>query len=137
MSFEHRLRTRYSETGQDGIIHHSSYVVYLEEARLEFFKTLGCDVNELEKKRIFCPVTDLSIKYLKPLFSLEDIQIQVALAEVSKVRFGLNYRLFRNGTCTAKATSVHCFVNASFKPMRLSAIWGDKIADSYSLRNCK
>jgi acyl-CoA thioester hydrolase len=117
MKFQHAIRTRYSETGQDGIIHHSSFVVYLEVARLEFFKKLGCDINELEKKKMFCPVIDLSLKYLKPLHSLEDIIVEVAVDTFSQVRFSLKYRILREETCVAMGTVSHCFLNESFKPI--------------------
>lgn len=119
MTFKYPIRTRYSETGQDGIIHHSSYVIYLEVARCEFFKILGCDVNELEKNRMFCPVVDLYMKYLKPLHSLEDIVVEVTVGEVSKVKFSLNYRILRGETCVATATVSNCFLNESFKPIAI------------------
>lgn len=117
MTFKHGIRTRYSETGQDGIIHHSAFVVYLEVARLEFFKELGCEINELEKKKLFCPVIDLSLKYLKPLYSSEDIVVQISVDAFSKVRFSLGYQIFREETFVAMGTVSHCFLNESFKPI--------------------
>lgn len=117
MPFEYAIRTRYSETGQDGIIHHSAFVIYLEVARIEFFRTIGCDINALEKKKIFCPVVDLSLKYLKPLYSLEDIAVQVSVGDFSKVRFSLNYSILREKTCVATGVVSHCFLNESFKPI--------------------
>ncbi|MBY0528631.1 MAG: acyl-CoA thioesterase [Rhabdochlamydiaceae bacterium] len=115
--FNVKLRTRYSETGQDGIIHHSAYVIYLEEARVEFFKSIGCDINVLEKEEIFCPVVDLSMKYLKPLYSLQEIVVQVSVLSSSKVRFVLEYQIFREGSCVATGTTSHCFTNGAFKPI--------------------
>jgi len=115
--YKHTIRTRYSETGQDGIIHHSSFVIYLEVARLEFFKQLGCDINELEKKKIFCPVVDLSLNYLKPLRSLEDIIIQISVETFSKVRFSLSYQVLKEELCVATGSVSHCFLNESFKPI--------------------
>jgi acyl-CoA thioester hydrolase len=115
--FNIKVRTRYSETGQDGIIHHSSYVVYLEEARIAFFTALGIDINALEQQKIFCPVVDLYLKYLKPLYSMQDVRVQVAIESCSKVRFALTYRILRDDVCVAQGTTSHCFTNASFKPI--------------------
>lgn len=117
MSFKYPIQTRYSETAQDRIIHHSSYVVYLEEARIAFFKSLGCDINTLEKRNIFCIVADLSLKYLKPLDSGEEIEVRVDLAKRERVRFHLKYALYRGETLAATASTSHCFLNASFKPI--------------------
>lgn len=119
MIFSWPIRTRYSETGQDGIIHHSSYVVYLEVARLEFFRSIGCDINALEKEKIFCPVVDLFLKYQKPLHSLEDILVFVKVERFSKVRFALGYQILRKDEVVAVAATTHCFVNESFKPIAI------------------
>ncbi|MBS0629163.1 MAG: acyl-CoA thioesterase [Verrucomicrobia bacterium] len=119
MVFHYPIRTRYSETGQDGIIHHSAYVVYLEVARVEFFKKMGLDINELEKEGMLCPVVDLSLKYQKPLYSLEDIVVEVTIGEVSKVKFSLNYRVMKGDACAATATVSHCIIDRSFKPIAI------------------
>lgn len=115
--FTYKIRTRYSETAQDKIIHHSSFVIYLEIARIEFFKTIGCDINELEAKQMYCPVTHLSIKYLKPLRSLQDIVVNVAVQAYSKVRFSLKYQILLEETAVALGTIEHCFLNEFFKPI--------------------
>ena len=119
MPFSYKIRTRYTDAAQDGIIHHSSFVIYLEVARLEFLKKLGCDINELEKKKILCPVVDLSLKYMKPLYSLEDIEVDVWLRTFSKVRFCLNYQIRRKGICAATGSTTHCFINENFKPIAI------------------
>lgn len=121
MTFIYPLQTRYSETAQDGIIHHSSYVVYLEEARVAYFKSIGCDINACEKQKIFCTVLDLCLKYHKPLESGEEIEIRTFLKEATKVRFHLRYEIYRDGVLTTTASSSHCFLNASFKPIPIPA----------------
>ncbi|MBS0623477.1 MAG: acyl-CoA thioesterase [Verrucomicrobia bacterium] len=119
MKFRYALRTRYSDTAQDGIIHHPSFVIFLEVARIEFFKSLGCDINDLERQKILCPVVELSVQYLKPLYSLEDILVEVEVDVFSKVRFSLKYQIFREQQCVAKASTTHCFLNSSFKPIAI------------------
>ncbi len=119
MAFQHTIQTRYSETAQDGIVHHPAYLVYFEIARIEFFNSVGLVINEMEKKGLFCPVVNLSIKYLKPLRSLEEIMVEVSVASFSKVRFSLNYRIVCKGISVTTGTTTHCFTNASFKPIRI------------------
>ncbi len=114
------LTTRYSETGQDGIIHHSSFVVYLEVARVDFFQNLiGINISELEQQGTFCPVVELSIKYLKTVLFLDHLLIQTSLQNLSKVRFSLQYKVMRGDELVATATSSHCFLNSHFKPKRI------------------
>lgn len=117
MTFRYPTRTRYSETAQDGIIHHPSYVIYFEIARIEFMRSLGCNINELEKQKILCPVVDLAVKYHKPLYSSEDIEIQVSIDSFTKVRFTLKYVILKDNVQVTTGTTSHCFINEAFKPI--------------------
>lgn len=127
MAFIYRIHTRYSETGQDGIIHHSAYAIYLEVARLEFFKAHGIDINDLEQEKMYCPVIDLSLKYLKPLRSLEEIDIEISIGAFSKVKFSLNYLILRKQTCVAKGVVSHCFLNGSFRPIPIPDLFFNQL----------
>jgi acyl-CoA thioester hydrolase len=119
MEYEFEISTRYSDTAQDKIIHHSSYIVYLEEARISYLKELGIFINDLESKKIFCPVVELCINYLKPLFSGEKIKILLKAESLGKVRFKFDYIIKKNNESIATAESTHCFVNEAFKPIGL------------------
>lgn len=119
MLFEHKIHTRYVETAQDGIIHHSSFIIYLEEARIAYLQKLGFDINDLEKKKFLYPITDLSIKYIKPLYSLEDITLQVFLESFSKARFTFHYKILRQEALCATASTTECILNELFKPSPL------------------
>ncbi|MBS0627070.1 MAG: acyl-CoA thioesterase [Verrucomicrobia bacterium] len=121
MPFEYKIRTRYAEGGLEGIIHHSSFVIYLEEARVAYLKKIGCDINELKRKKVLCPIIDLCVKYIKQLQSLEDITIQVWVESFSKMRFELFYQILKEGTIVAKASTSECFLDEQFKPIPLNA----------------
>jgi acyl-CoA thioester hydrolase len=127
MHYTYCLSTRYSDTAQDGIIHHSSYVLYLEEARIAFLKSLGFDINDYEKNHIISPVVDLYIKYLKPLHSSEEISIHIEVLNTTKVRFALGYTLFSKGQIVCKAQTNHCFTNTSFKPIGIEKALFEKL----------
>ena len=46
----YRRKAQYHETDQMGIIHHSNYVKWMEEARIDFMKELGFGYGEVEKR---------------------------------------------------------------------------------------
>ena len=131
MTYSHFLTTRYSDTAQDGIIHHSSYIIYLEEARITFLRSFGIDINEFEKNKIISPVIDLSIKYLKPVMSSENITVVVSITSFTKVRFHLKYLIYSNGIITTEAQSSHCFLNELFKPIALPQKLYIKLSELY------
>lgn len=118
--FRLHLKTRYVETDQGGIVHNSAYIVYLENARIDFLQSIGLDINALEKQGIQCPVVSQSVKYLKPLFSLQEIVIQVWIESFAKVRFILGYEITRDQDTVLTGQSEHCFLNSEFKPLALS-----------------
>ena len=116
MVFYYPIKTRYVETAQDGIIHHSSYIIYYETARIEYLSSRGFDINELEKQQIMCPVVSLDAHYLKPLRSLEEIKVKVCVKSFSKVKFELLHEIYKDDQKCAFCITSHCFINASFKP---------------------
>ena len=121
MVFSFPIKTRYVETAQDGIIHHSSYVIYYETARIEFLKHKGFDINEMEKQSILSPVVSLDAQYLKPLRSLEQIKVQVSVHSCSRVRFQILHEIYKGEEKMAFAITTHCFINAAFRPISIPA----------------
>ncbi len=47
--FEHRIRVRYSETDQMGVVYHANYLVYMDEGRTLFLASLGLPYDEVER----------------------------------------------------------------------------------------
>ena len=55
-AFEIPIQVRYAETDAMGVVHHSSYFVWLELARVEWLKSLGIDYKQMEQEGFFLPV---------------------------------------------------------------------------------
>ena len=68
----YRRKAQYHETDQMGIIHHSNYVKWMEEARIDFMKELGFGYGEVEKRGIVSPVAGVSVSYKKPVLFDDD-----------------------------------------------------------------
>ncbi len=113
------IKTRYVETAQDGIIHHSSYIIYYETARIAYLASKGYDINQMERASILCPVVTIDAHYLKPLRSLEDIEVRVSIHSATKVRFEILHEIYKEGQRMAYAITSHCFINAAFKPIAI------------------
>ena len=76
----------YYETDQMGIVHHSNYIRYFEEARVFFMHNIGCDVKELEELGVIIPNVDAYAKYLKPIKFYDDFYVEVKLVSFTGVR---------------------------------------------------
>ena len=115
--FRHRVRVRYAETDQMGIVHHSVYAVYFEEARVEFMRHVGVPYGELEKKGVLLPLLELSVRFLKPARFDDLLEIEVS-AHIRGARLFVSYVVYRDGERIAEGRTVHAFTNERLRPIR-------------------
>lgn len=107
----YRRKAQYHETDQMGIIHHSNYVKWMEEARIDFMKEMGFGYAEVEKRGIVSPVAEVSVSYKKPVLFDDVVEIKVSVKKYNGAVLELEYEFFdvtREQVCTV-ASSKHCF----------------------------
>ena len=107
----YRRKAQYHETDQMGIIHHSNYVKWMEEARIDFMKEMCFGYGEVENRGIVSPVAGVSVSYKKPVLFDDMVEISVSVRKYSGSVLELDYEFFnvtRDEVCTV-ASSKHCF----------------------------
>lgn len=112
--YQHRVQ--YYETDQMGITHHSNYIRWMEEARIDFLGQIGWNYRKLEESGIISPVTALDCKYrISTLFD-DVITIAVWVEEFKGIKLKLGYEM-RNeaGALVFEGKSEHCFLNREKK----------------------
>ena len=92
----HTLRVRYGETDPMKYVYYGNYAEYLEVARVELFRTLGISYDEIEKRGIWLPVSEYKIKYLKPAFYDEILEIHTYVKKVPGVKIEFEYEIFND-----------------------------------------
>lgn len=111
-------KVRYSETDQMGVVHHSNYVNYLEETRVEWLDFLGIPYHEMETNGIISPVLKVEINYLKPLFFGDSYYIVIQLVNVPKVSLEFSYEVFnQKDLLIAKADTKIAFLSKESKQL--------------------
>lgn len=90
----HSIRVRYAETDPMKYVYYGNYATYLEVARVELFRTLGISYDEIEKQGIWLPVSEYSIKYLKPGLYDELLEIHTYIKKFPGVRIEFEYEIF-------------------------------------------
>lgn len=105
-----RIEVRYAETDQMGIVHHSVYAVWFEQARTQFFRDRGADYAEMEKQGFACPVLELGVQYKRATHYGEFVEIETSAVQVDKLRFRLDYKLFVNNKLCTTGFTVHCLL---------------------------
>jgi acyl-CoA thioester hydrolase len=112
----------YYETDKMGIVHHSNYIRWFEEARLDFMKQLGLNYGCMEERGILMPVVDVSCKYIVSLRYDEAFEIAARLEFFNGVRLVYSYKLYKaeGKILAADGGSTHCFImDGGGKPVNL------------------
>ena len=89
-----KILPRYAETDQMGIIHHSAYAIWYEQARTDFFNQVGIRYDEIEKEGIMTPLVELNCKYKKPAYYNQEVEIRTKIIELTPVKFTLEYNIY-------------------------------------------
>ena len=109
----YRHKTQYYETDQMGIIHHSNYIRWFEEARTDFLEKLGMGYDKMEAEGIISHVLSVSCEYRTMTHFGETVAVAVALTKYNGVRLELEYTVTNadSGEVRAVGTSEHCFLD--------------------------
>ena len=116
----YRHIVQYYETDRMGITHHSNYIRWMEEARIDVLRQIGWGYDRLEEAGIISPVTSVECRYRKPTTFPDEILIKVSILEYNGVFVKLKYLMSRqDGVTVCEGISEHCFLTRDLKMMRL------------------
>ena len=102
-----RIKVRYAETDQMGVVHHSVYAVYLEAARVDFLERAGLPYHRVEARGVFFPVVELGLTFRAPARFGEEAEVRTRLAELSSRALLFRYRGEREGVLLAEGFTRH------------------------------
>jgi acyl-CoA thioester hydrolase len=117
-----RVRVRFGETDLMGIVHHGSYVNYMEVARIEWLRRRGVTYADWAAHGVHLPVIDLTLKYRAPARFDEEIDVHVSLVEVGAASVRYDYRLLRasDGTLLTEGSTRLACIDAQMSLRRIS-----------------
>jgi acyl-CoA thioester hydrolase len=119
---ETRLRVRYAETDQMGVVYHSNHFIWFEVGRVELLRQLGFSYRDMEiQDRCFIAVAEAKCRYRAPVRYDEEVLIRTELLHVrdSVVRFGYQLRRVNDGTLLAEGETTHIVTDADMKTAAL------------------
>lgn len=117
------LKARYYETDQMGIIHHSNYIRWMEEARIDVLNQLGYPYRRFEEMGYMSPVLHAECEYKKSVKFDDEVKIVVSLQDFGKVKFTLRYDIYNmseGGCLSACGVTRHCFLNKDGRPVMMN-----------------
>lgn len=117
--YEHRVQ--YYETDQMGIVHHSNYIRWFEEARTFVLEKIGCGYKKMEEGGIISPVLSVSAEYRSMTHYSDIVLIRTKVESYNGIKMQLSYTITDKETGEVRCTgeSRHCFLNAEGRPLSL------------------
>ena len=114
-----RLRVRYAETDQMGVVYYANYLVWMEVARVEFCKAAGFSYEQMEREDgIFLAVSEARCRYLYPARFDQEVTIETSLASAHPRMIEFRYTM-RSDRKLAEGETKHVFCGRDLRPVRL------------------
>jgi acyl-CoA thioester hydrolase len=112
---------RYCETDQAGVVHHSIFPIYFELGRTELLRANGLAYKDLEKEGFFMVVAELLVKYRRPAYYDEKLELTTECSRITAARIEHSYKLIRPGIglLLAEGSSILACVDDKGKPKRV------------------
>ena len=98
-----RMRVRFAETDLMGIVHHGSYALYLEQARVEWLRRRGVAYVDWASRGMHLAVVELHVRFRAPARFDDELAVETTLADLRAASFRFDYRLTRASESTLLA----------------------------------
>lgn len=92
--FQFKVRVRYAETDQMGVVYHGNYAQYFEMGRVEWLRNLGISYKWMEENGIMLPVVSLTMNYKKPARYDDELRVKTILKSQTSVKIEFDYEIY-------------------------------------------
>lgn len=128
---EFKVRVRYSETDQMGVVYHGNYAQYFEMGRVEWLRNMGVSYKWMEENGVMLPVVSLTMNYKKPARYDDLITVKTIFKSQTSVKIEFDYEIYNESQeLLTIAHSVLVFVDMKTgRPMTPPNYVLDKISE--------
>ena len=119
---ETRLRVRYAETDQMGVVYYANYLVWMEVGRVELCKACGFNYRDMERDDgILLVVAEANCRYRSPARFDDEVVVKTWIEEAGRrmVTFAYEMRVAEDGRQLATGFTRHIFVSREMRPVQL------------------
>jgi acyl-CoA thioester hydrolase len=119
---ETRLRVRYAETDQMGVVYHANHFIWFEVGRVELLRRLGFSYRDMEKDdQCFIAVVDARCRYKAPACYDDEVIVRTQLKNVRDSVIHFAYELVRasDNVLLAEGETTHIVTDADMKTRML------------------
>ena len=119
---ETRLRVRYAETDQMGIVYYANYLVWMEIGRVEYCRAAGLNYHAMEREDgILLAVAEANCRYLAPALYDDEVVVKTWIEQASPrlMKFSYEMRRLADDQSLARGYTKHVFCDRELKPTKL------------------
>lgn len=105
-------KVQYYETDKMGVVHHSNYIRWMEEARIYFLEKIGYPYDKLEEMGVISPVVSVSFDYKYPAKFNDNVYVNLKLKIYNGIKLVFDYVYTnKDGVVYGVGSSKHCFID--------------------------
>ncbi|HUS06141.1 MAG TPA: thioesterase family protein [Bryobacteraceae bacterium] len=119
---ETRLRVRYAETDQMGVVYYANYLIWMELGRVELCRSIGLHYKEMEERDgIYLVVAEANCRYHFPARYDEEVAVYTAISESRPrtLRFSYQMTSAATGRKLATGSTMHVYCGRDMRPCKL------------------
>jgi acyl-CoA thioester hydrolase len=127
---EARVRVRYAETDQMGVVYHSNYLIWFEIGRVELIRSMGLDYKQMEAEGCGIAVVDVHVRYRASARYDDELVVRTTLlaARGAVVRFGYKVLRVEDGVLLCEGETMHVVVGKDMKKRSLPPKYAERFA---------
>ncbi len=128
---EARVRVRYAETDQMGVVYHANYLVWFEVGRVEFIRRMGLSYKQMEQEDgCMIAVVEATARYKAPARYDDELVVETRLESARGVMIRFGYKVVRvsDGLLLCEGETVHVVVGKDMKVRRLPEKYAERFA---------
>ena len=121
MDYIFKRKINYYETDRMGVVHHSNYIRFLEEARCQMLEDNKMPYSAFEEQGVMIPVLNVNCNYKQHVTFDDIIEIKPFVKDFNGVRLTMGYQVTnsKTGDLILTGETKHCFTDMNLKPIRL------------------
>ncbi len=114
-------KVQYYETDKMGIVHHSNYIRWFEEARVDWLEQIGCTMQSIEADGVLIPVMSVTCNYHSMVRFGDEVAVAIKISKFNGVKIEMEYEIrdVATGELRTTGSSSHCFIDKDGKLISL------------------
>ena len=112
VSTETKVKVRYGETDQMGVVYHGNYAQFLEIGRIDWLNQLGFSYKKMEEEGVMLPVVNLNTNFKAPAYFDDELTIVTYIEKKPTVKIEFNYKVYnQNKELITTGSTILVFVS--------------------------